>query len=270
MKTHRPGIPALSLALSLALALALGAEEPPPIEVNPNRPTFANPALTTQPGLAELEWGVQQSHLREEGPSFGTPTLLKLGLAKDVELRLSSPGYLSLEPAGAPTATGFGDFNLAAQWCYLHDGLFGTDQAIQMAHTFPTAPASQGLGNGEPIDTLTLLFSRDAGDYHIDVNLLESWIGQPPGQGGGRAAQTAGTVSITRNLDDAWSLTGELYTLQATPQNGRIVSNLWCVAYKVSKRLVLDGGADVGLSHGAPRYTLFTGLTVGLGRFRKP
>lgn len=256
--------------LLLALFLTLRAEEPPPIEVNPNRPTFANPALTTQPGLAELEWGLQRSALREDGPSFGTPTLLKLGLAKDVELRLSCPGYLHLEPAGAPTSAGWGDFNLAAQWCYLHDGLFGTDQAIQVAHTFPTAPASQGLGNGASIDTLTLLFSRDAGDYHIDVNLLESWIGQPADQGGGRAAQAAGTVSITRNLNEAWSLTGELYALQATPQNARIVSNLWCVAYKVSKRLVLDGGVDVGLSHGAPRYTLFTGLTVGLGRFRKP
>ncbi len=278
MKIPRTSLPALSLALSMALAPALRAEEPPAIEVNPNRPTFANPALTTQPGLAELEWGLQQSHLREDGPSFGTPTLLKLGLAKDVELRLSCPGYLRLEPSGAPAAGGFGDFNLAAQWCYLHDGLFGTDQAIQVAHTFPTAPASQGLGNGAPIDTLTLLFSRDAGNYHIDVNLLESWIGQPADQSGGpaggqargRAAQAAGTVSITRNLGETWSLTGELYALQSTPQNGRIVSNLWALAHKVSKRLVLDGGVDMGLSHGAPRCTLFAGLTVGLGQFRKP
>jgi hypothetical protein len=52
--------------------------------------------------------------------------------------------------------------------------------------------------------------------------------------------------------------------------NERIVSNLWAVAYKVSKRLVLDAGVDVGLTQGAPRFTVFTGLTVGLGRFRKP
>jgi hypothetical protein len=255
--------------LILALSLTLRAQDPP-IEVNPNRPTFANPALTTQPGLAELEWGLQRSTLRDEGHDFGTPTLLKLGLMKDLELRLSSPGYLRLAPAGDATVSGPGDLSLGVQWCYLHDGMFGMDQAIQVAHTFPTAPSAQGLGNGAPTDVLTLLFSRDAGAYHVDVNLLESWIGLPPEAGGGRAAQAACTVSITRNLNDAWSITGELYALQATPMNPKIVSNLWALAYKVSKRLVLDAGVDVGLTHGAPRYTVFTGLTVGLVRFRQP
>ncbi|NWJ42197.1 MAG: transporter [Geothrix sp.] len=257
------------LALSLLLSVPLWAEEPS-IEVNPNRPTFATPAATTQSGVAELEWGLQRSTLRDDGTTFGTPTLLKFGLIKDLELRLSTPGFLRLAPVGDPTASGLGDLSLGAQWCYLHDGLFGMDQAVQLAHTFPTAPSSQGLGNGAPIDTLTLIFSRDAGPYHVDVNLLESWIGLAPDAGGGRATQTAGTVSITRNLNDQWSITGELYALQATPLNAQITSNLWAVAYKASKRLVLDAGVDVGLSHGAPRYTVFTGLTVGLGRFRKP
>ncbi len=252
--------------LLLACALVLRAEDPP-IEVNPNRPTFATPANTTQAGAAELEWGLQRSTLRDDSTNFGTPTLLKFGLMKDLELRLGTPGFLRLVPTGEATTSGLGDLSLGAQWCYLHEGLFGMDQALQVAHTFPTASASRGLGNGAPIDTLTLIFSKDAGPFHIDVNLLESWIGLAPDAGGGRAAQTAGTVSITRNLSDQWSITGELYAIQATPVNEHIVSNLWCVAYKVSKRLVLDAGVDVGLSHGAPRYTVFAGLTVGLGRF---
>jgi hypothetical protein len=256
-------------ALFLTLTLTLQAEDPS-IEVNPNRPTFATPAATTQFGVAELEWGLQRSALRDDGTTFGTPTLLKFGLLKDLELRLGSPGLLHLAPSGDAAVTGLGDGTLGVQWCYLHDGLFGMDQAIQLTHTFPTAPSSRGLGNGAPIDTLTLIFSRDAGPYHLDVNLLESRIGLAPDAGGGHATQTAGTVSLTRSLNDQWSLTGELYALQATPTSSRIVSNLWCMAYKVSKRLVLDAGVDLGLTHGAPRYTVFTGLTVGLGRFRKP
>ncbi len=240
------------------------------MEVNPNRPPFATPALPTPPGVGALEGGGQRSTLRDDSTTFGTPTLLKLGLQKDLELRLSSPGYLRLAPAGGASVSGAGDLSLGAQWCYLHDGLFGTDQAVQLAHTFPTAPSAQGLGNGAPIDILTLLFSRDAGPYHIDVHLLESWIGLTPDLGGGHAPQTAGTVSITRNLNDRWSVSGELYGLQATPLNGGIVSTLWAVAYQVSKRLVLDAGVDVGLSQGAPRYTVVAGLTLGLGYFRKP
>ncbi len=255
--------------LALTLALALPAQEVP-IEVNPNRPTFATPAATTQPGVAELEWGLQRSTFRDAGTSFSAPTLLKLGLVKDLELRLGAPILLRLVPVEGPSASGMGDFALGAQWCYLHDGLFGLDQALQWAHTFPTAPSAQGLGNGAPIDTLTLIFSKDSGPWHVDVNLLESWIGRTGNSGGGRISQAAGTVSVTRNLSEQWSITGEVYGLQATPANGPIVSNLWAVAYKVSKRLVLDAGVDVGLSQGAARYTVFTGLTVGLGRFRKP
>ena len=259
----------IPLSLCLLFSLALRAEDPP-IEVNPNRPTFATPALTTQPGAAELEFGLQRSTFRDDSTSFGTPTLLKLGLEKDLELRLASPGFQRLAPVGAATASGPGDFSLGAQWCYLHEGLFGMDHAVQLAHTFPTAPSAGGLGNGAPVDTLTLLFSRDAGPYHIDVNVLESWIGLRPDLGGGRAPQTAGTVSISRSLGDTWSVSGELYAIQATPVSAHLVDNLWAVACKVSKRLVLDAGVDLGLSHGAPRYTVFAGLTVGLGYFRKP
>lgn len=258
-----------SPAFLLLVSLGLQAQDIP-FEVNPNRPTFATPASTTQVGVAELEWGLQRSTFRDDSTSFATPTLLKLGLIKDLELRLAAPLYLRLAPTDAPAVSGMGDFNLAVQWCYLHDGLFGMDQAVQVAHTFPTAPSANGLGNGRPIDTLTMIFSKDAGPYHIDVNLLESWIGLSPDAGGGRASQTAGTVSITRSLSDQWSVTGELYGLQATPLNDRILSNLWCVAYNVSKRLVVDGGVDIGLTHAAPRYTVFAGLTVGLARFRNP
>lgn len=255
------------LLACLLLPLTLRAEEPP-LEVNPNRPTFANPALTTQSGQAELEWGGQQSQMRDGSTAFSTPTLLKLGLMKDLELRLASPGYLRLASPGADTVSGPGDFNLAVQWCYRHDGLFGMDQALQVSHTFPTASASKGLGSGAASDGLILLFSRDMGPYHLDVNLLESWLGRTPEAGGGRVRQPAATASLSRTLTEAWSLTGEVYTIGATEMNPRVVSNLWAVGYKVSSRLVLDAGLDLGLTPGAQKASFFAGLTFALGRFR--
>ena len=83
-------------------------------------------------------------------------------------------------------------------------------------------------------------------------------------------AQPAGALSISRTLNDRWSLTGEIYSIAGTSQNRLVVSNLWALAYKVSKRLVLDSGADVGLSHGAPKISVFAGFTVGVARFRRP
>ena len=241
-----------------------------PIEVNPNRPTFASPALTTQAGVAEVEWGVQQSALRSESTAFSTPTLLKLGLAADFELRISSNGFLRLGSAGAASATGLADVALGVQWCYLHKGFLGTDQALQVTHKFATADAEKGLGSGVADDTVVLLFSRDLGANHVDVNFLYTWLGKTVARGGGRESQPAATISASHVVTETWSFGGEVYGIGGTPSTRRIVSNLWYAAYKVSRRLVLDGGVDIGLSHGAPRYSVFAGLTYGIGRFRRP
>lgn len=255
----------LRLLMCLGLACVLRAGDPP-IEVNPNRPTFANPALTTQAGVAELEWGGQWSEQRDDSSSFGTPTLLKLGLMKDLELRLATPGYLRLAAPGTEAVSGPGDTNLGVQWCYRHEGILGLDLAIQVNHTFPTANAALGLGSGAPSDGLLLLFSRDMGPYHLDANLLETWMGRP--QDSGRVRQPAATASLSRTLSQTWSLTSEIYAIGGTALNPRVVSNLWALGYKVSSRLVLDAGVDIGLTRGAQKVSLFTGLTFGLGRFR--
>lgn len=263
-------IPSVLLLTSCIISSpSLWAEEPV-MEVNPNRPTFANPALTTQRGLAELEWGGQQTLLRDGGSDFGTPTVLKLGLVKDLEIRLASPGWLRLAAPGVDTVSGLGDFNLGAQWCYRHNGLFGMDQAVQISHTFPTASAAKGLGNGAPSDGLILLFSKDMGPHHLDVNLLETWVGRTPQDGGGRIRQPAVASSLSRALTETWSVTGEIYAIGGTELGPRVVSNLWAVGYKVSPRLVLDAGLDIGLTHGAQKVSLFAGLTVGLARFQSP
>jgi hypothetical protein len=135
--------------LLLLFPLALRAEDPP-IEANPNRPTLANLAFTTQPGVSELEWGWQRNALRGYVTSFGTPTLLKHGLQKDLELRLSSTSYLRLTPPGDATASGRGDLTRDLQWCNLHDALLSEGQAIRATHTFPAATSAKGFGGGAP------------------------------------------------------------------------------------------------------------------------
>jgi hypothetical protein len=251
--------------LAVAAPAGLLAEEP--IQVNPNRPTFATPALTTQIGVAELEFGLEYTLPREGGDVAFTPFLLKLGLTKHFELRVGGGGLLREAPSGALAATGFGDVTVGGQWSYVHDGVFGIDQAVQLTVKIPTASSSQGLGTGQPDETLMALFSRDLGPYHADVNILVTWLGQAEGR---TERQPAGTLSVSRTLSEQWSLTGELYWIGASAGNETLVSNLWCVGRKVSSRLVLDAGLDVGLSHGSQRVSFFAGLTYGLGRFRHP
>jgi hypothetical protein len=253
----------------VVLASAAPAQEPP-IEVNPNRPTFATPARTTQLGVAELEFGVQQSYLYRGRTAFSSPTLLKLGVATDFEIRISTNGFLDLGAPGAAAASGAADFSLGAQWCFARRALGGADWAVQATHKFATASARRGLGSGEADTTLGLFASRDFGPNHVDVNALYAWLGVPPASGGGHAGQPAGTVSVSHQLTGGWSFGGELYAIGGTPLNDRVVSNLWYVAYQPFGRLVLDTGVDLGLTRGAERVSLFAGLTWGIGRFLRP
>ena len=254
---------------SLFLAASLAAEEPP-IQVNPNRPTFATPALTTQDGVAELEIGLQRSAARDTERLSFTPYLLKVGLLKSVELRVGGNGVLRQTQAAMPAASGVGDTTVGAQWCYLRNGPLGVDEAVQLTLKLPTASAAKGLGSGEPDETLMLLLSRDLGSFHADANLLSTRLGRPAAEGGGTVFQPAATLSVSRTLDAQWSLTAEVYWIGATSENPLILSNLWAVGYKASPRLVLDAGLDVGISHGAQRLSVFAGLTVGMFRLRRP
>jgi hypothetical protein len=260
-----PRLPSLLIPLVACLAAAQEA----PIEVNPNRPTFATPALTTQFGVAELEFGVQQSFLHLGRTAFSSPTLLKLGMARDFEVRVSSNGYLAYGSPDSPSVSGPADVALGVQWCYLHDGLFGMDQAIQITHKFATASAKEGLGSGAADDTVGLFFSRDIGTNHLDVNVLNTWLGRRPSEGGGTAQQFAAAISVSHSLSGLWSFGGEVYGVGRSPISPRVVSNLWYVAYKPSSRLVLDSGVDIGLNRGAQKLSVFAGLTYGIGRFRR-
>lgn len=237
------------------------------IQVNPNRPTFATPAQTTESGAAELEFGLQYNRARNGGGLASSPYLLKFGLGDRVELRLGGNGLLRQSTPSGESSTGYGDTTIGGQWTYLKKGPLGIDQAAQFTVKLPTGSAEAGLGSGESDRTVMLILSRDFGPFHADLNDLETWLGR----GGGKdERQAAGTLSVSRAIGERWSLTGELYALASTSQSATVVSNLWCVALKLRPSLVLDGGFDVGLSHGAQRISVFAGFTRGLFRFRHP
>ena len=253
--------------LALFLALPLMAQDPDALTVNPNRPTFATPARTTQEGALELEAGLQRTLFKDGSASDFEPFLLKLGQTARFEWRLGWNGYLvQTAPDGARTR-GLSDPALGFQWHPLDQDRFGIDGAIGYAHKFATADAAEGLGTGHADDTLTLLASRDLGPIHVDVNYLHGWIGQG---GGRRAGQDSGTASASWALAGPWGMGVELYTLGPLPGLRRDTALLAYGSYALSSRVVFDAGFDRGLSKDAPRWNLFCGVTCGLARLFRP
>ncbi len=254
-------------ALLLLAATALAAQEPGVITVNPNRPSFANPATTTQPGVAELEFGLQQSLPGDGSRTDTQPTLLKLGLTDHFELRLSWNGVQRDRDPDGNTVSGGTDPSLGFTWRFLDQGTFGADVALSATRTWPRASVTKGIGTGTADEQAAFLVSKDFGDLHADLNVLETWAGQA---GGGHARQPAAALAFGYKLRGPWSLGAELYAIGASAAGPRTVSTLWNVACQVSSRLVLDAGVDRGLNHDAPRWNRFVGLTWGVGHFLRP
>lgn len=254
-------------ALLAFVPFLLAAQEPPEIQVNPNRPSFANPATTTMPGVAELEFGLQRTEFRDGSRSDYEPTLLKLGMSDDFELRFQWNGWQKNTDATGASQTGPTDPGFGFTWRLFKQDAVGADLALSYDHQVPMASVEKGIGTGRVSDTLVALASKDFGKLHADFNLIDSWVGLPQG---GRAQQPAAALALTHPIAGPWSFGGELYAIGGGAAGPSDVATLWNLAYQVSPRLVLDAGFDHGLTGSSPRWNYFVGLTWGIGRFRSP
>lgn len=250
----------------LCLSLCAQDQTAGEITVNPNRPSFANPATTTMPGVAELEFGLQRTLFPDSSRSDFQSTLLKLGITEDFELRIGWNGIARNTDPGGASQSGPSDPNIGFTWRFLRQDAAGADLALSYAHKFPRASVEKGIGSGVADDTLVLLASRDFGKLHADFNVLETWVGQPDGP---RIKQPGAALALTHPLSGAWGIGAEVYAIGASDAGPRTLATLWNLSYQVSPRLVLDAGFDRGLNKEAARWNYYLGLTYGLGRFRK-
>ena len=248
----------------LCLSLAAQDKASDEITVNPNRPSFANPATTTMPGVAELEFGLQRTLYPDSSRSDFQPTLLKLGITADFELRIGWNGIArNTDPLGE-SQSGPSDPNLGFTWRFLRQDAVGADLAFSYAHKFPRASIEKGIGSGAADDTLVFLASKDFGKLHADFNLLETWVGQVDGP---RIKQPGAALALSHPISGAWGLGAEIYAIGASDAGPRTLATLWNLSYQVSSRLVLDAGFDRGLNKEAARWNYYLGLTYGIGRF---
>ena len=255
-------------ALFGLLCLSLGAQDKPAdeITVNPNRPSFANPATTTMPGVAELEFGLQRTISADSSRSDFQSALLKLGITENFELRISWNGFARIVDPQGGSQSGPSDPSIGFTWRFLRQDAAGVDLALSYAHKIPRASVEKGIGSGAADDALVFLASKDFGKLHADFNLLQTWVGQADGP---HIKQPGAALALTHPLAGDWGIGAEIYAIAASDAGPRTVATLWNLSYQVSPRLVLDAGFDHRLNNDAARWNYYLGLTYGLGRFMK-
>lgn len=234
----------------------------PSIAANPNRPTVANPADITQFGVLELEYGWDRFSLGAGARETQMEGLLKFAFLCDMEFRWTMTNYLWHNPE-AGDQSGTGDNWFGPQIRFYKQTAHVPTLAIGYAVKAPMASSSKGLGSGRVDHQLTFLASKDVKRTHFDFNASSFWIGRTGAAGFDRNYQM--NLAFSRILKGRLGFTGEFYgnteLNHATPG---FASTLWAPTFAVTPRLVLDGGIEVGLAHGAPQKHFFVGMTYAI------
>jgi hypothetical protein len=219
----------------------------------PNRPTFSTTAESVQRGVLEIEYGFEAAdgHQNING-------LIKFGVSKDLELRFAN--NIFERDAGI---SGVGDSGAGFKYRVLSqskEGLWPTFSILYTA-AIPTSTGTPGIGAVD--HDVDLLFSKDLGKHHVDVNGGVNFLGRPGQSGFDRNYFTA--FSYSHPLTEKWGFSGEIAGFsRANANTPATMTLLFAVTYNVSPRLVLDGGEYTAVYGNLPRVTGFAGITYSI------
>jgi hypothetical protein len=234
------------------------SSDPNDVSVTPYRPTVSTPAQLSAPGWLEGEFG----GLDTVGPGSqrraSLPYSIKFAFTDDWGMRLSGDGFVASTDENANTSRGIGDTSVTLKRRFAVDDA----QAFGLELTALAPTARDSIGNGHPAYGLTGIYSVDFSGNHADVNFFETRLGDAPGVS---AWQEGYAVSISRPINQRW---GALAEFSGFHQAGLIDTDQFLAGatYNYSKRLVIDMGGLVGLTRASPRFGVFTGFTILLGR----
>lgn len=236
-----------------------------PHAVQPERPTVATHAGTVAPGWVEVETGVERDHYVPAANSLVVPTVLKFGIADNVQFSLF--GGVA-KPVGANT--GISDLAAGIKWRLVDDAPIVGDFAVLPAVKFPTGSSTTGTGTGTTDVSILLISSHTFGSVAMDLNAGYTHRG---GNGSGVPKNaTVWTASFGGPFGDApvgW--VGELYGYPATSGpagQSSIVALLAGPTLQIETWLVVDAGMIIPVSGPQPK-ALYAGAVYNIGRLWK-
>lgn len=250
MPTLQRYLPALA-----ALAISAHAQEGP--SITPYRPSVSTPAQLPAPGQLEFESGILSS--RGADPRTDSlPYTFKLAFNKDWGVLLGGSAYVRQRGEGQD-ASGFGDTTLTLKRAFIVSD--ATAYGLELTTKIPTAKDT--IGSGKSDWTINAIYSHDAGDLHMDVNVNETRLGAP--QPGAARMQTGLSASFSTPVTDRWSANWELSGV-VNPGAPTTAQLLLAGVYMPSKRLEFDVGFTRGLTGATPHWSLFAGFVVPLAK----
>lgn len=256
--------PALAAVVAGTCSLQVRADEGIKPEAVPNRPTVSTTAVLSAPGWLEAEVGGLYTRARPDADPIrraSLPYSLKLAFSPDWGVRIDGEGWVRQTAIDGTRESGFGDASFVVKRRFPID----TDSAfgLEASYTAPAARRGLGLGSGKPDYSLNAIYSADFGDWHTDLNLVNTRLGSvEPAQG---RWQALGAAALSRRIDDRWGVVGEI---SGTHRHGApgTAQILGAISYAVFRYAVIDFGAAHGSNRATPTWQAFAGITLVLGK----
>jgi hypothetical protein len=235
-----------------------------------DRPDFVESSQVVDQGQFQLETGMSWERTKAEGQTSRTrttPSLLRMGIADALELRLETDGFATektrLPDGGAGrNERGFSDASVGLKWrqqeadadngrpgvaWLLHADLDSGTKAFRGAGVRPSVRmvAEWELPNGMSLGVMPgLAGDRDEADRRFVAGVLAATLGQ----------------TWTPKWRSFVELAGQRLTSKA--HGGSVVTFDVGAAYLVSDDLQIDVSAAQGVSHAAPDLQWGLGLSI--------
>ena len=227
-----------------------------PRAAQPERPTVATHAGTVARGYAEIEAGAEYDRFADRSTMWNFPVIMKLGVARNVQLSLMLP-FISPPVAGV----GPGDFGAGLKV------RLGGGFAVFPSFKVPSGSSARGRGTSTTDGSLLLIYSRALGPVAMDLNA--------------GITRRSGDESIAPRTSTVWTAsfggpaTGpvgwvvEWFGYPGTKGPAGSAASVALLAgptFSLKPWLVLDAGGILGVA-GAQPDALYTGITLNLGRY---
>jgi hypothetical protein len=237
-------------------------------EIVTDRPDFVESSLTVGKHHFQIETSVAGEYDRDGNLSeraFTTPTLLRLGVADNWELRLESDGYVRVhtEDSGAPpprNTYGVADSALGVKW-HMQDGQEARPSVASLLHAEVPSGTPDLRGHG----------IRPSLRFSLEWELpKESSLGVMPGviydsrDDGHRFTAGILGVTLSHNWTEPLRTFVEVAARQlATPADGgNIVTYDFGVAYLITPMVQIDAAMFIGANHHTPDVSWTIGLSA--------
>lgn len=228
----------------------------------PSRPTVTNSTDTTQCGVAELEYGLERQWPGSGANRDDLTGGLRFGILPNLDFHWASTDFLHIADSSGDR-TGFGDTWVGLKYRISCETKMRPALGIFYQAKIPSASVIKGLGSGEVDHSFAFLVSKDARQIHFDFNVIPLLAGKPGGSGWDHNTGFAfsAAIPVTRRF----SLVTEPYGYTSLNASAPAFASWMAgLTYAASSRLVLDTGADFGVTHYAPHERVWVGFTYAM------